>query len=417
MESERLPEECKLDRAVAILERDAFRCEGTVGYDRILTLAQKFDLGAEELVALRGRVLELEINIAGDPLDAVEPPAETQPEAEADREPKPTDSVEDPVYESAVAAYLAEAGGIDRITAEEEVELMRRIRAGELAGLRLGESNLDPSGMLVGIKRDGERARRTFIEANLRLVVAMAKTMQWRQMALEDLIQEGNFGLIKAVEKFDHTRGLRFSTYATWWIWAFMQRAIGNRGSLVRLPVYVRERLVKLRRLEAALLKERQGVTPSDLELSEHLGCSLEAVRFLRDIDRPLVSLDQNGRDDDDSESFGDRLTSAIAAGPEEATEQKELLSAVLVAIDGLKARERWVMQMRFGLADGEDHTLEQIAATMGVTRERVRQIQNIALARLRHPAVSKAIAELIGKRPSPKKTDEEGTGSAGNNE
>lgn len=393
-------DESKLEKAVSILERDAFRCDGAVQYERVLALAQKLELGADDLVALRKRLIELEIAIDGDPLQPAkdEESADDDGEGDAETTSDPPESVDDPAYQNAVASYLAEAGEVDLLTPKDEIDLMTRIRAGELAAARLVEGQPDPEGALGGIKSDGAKARLAFIEANLRLVVSMAKTTARGEMAFEDLIQEGNLGLMKAVEKFDHTRGLRFSTYATWWIWAKMKRGVGDRGYLIRVPVYIRERLKKLKRLERALAKEKQGEAPTDAALAEHLGWTQESIQFLRDLDIPPLSLDRSAHDDDRG-SLGDRLASTTAKDPEEVAEHREILDAIVEAIDGLKDREKEVIRMRFGLADGEDHTLEEIGEKMGVTRERIRQIQNIALDRLRHPSRSKAIQELIEER------------------
>jgi RNA polymerase sigma factor (sigma-70 family) len=402
-------DEEKLERAMTILERDAFRCEGALGYDRILALAQKLELSAPDLVRLRQRLLQMEIRIEGDPITSTD--EDEQEEAqEEERKALPSDPPDDPAFQNAFSMYLAEAGHIALLTPPQEIELMRRIRAGELAAARLVHEEADADGVLAGIARDGMKARHQFVEANLRLVVAMAKTTPRGQMPFEDLVQEGNFGLLKAVELFDHTRGLRFSTYASWWVWAKMQRAVSDRGTLVRVPAYLRHRLRKVRQKEAALTKERKGVPPTDTELAEHLGWTREAVQFLRDLDRPALSLDRNV-DDDGRESLADTLPSNVEDA-EETTGQRELLAEIVSAIESLKDREKLVMQLRFGLKDGREHTLEEVGAKLGVTRERVRQIQNIALERVRHPARSKAIAELI-ELLAPDENGEVGEGSA----
>jgi RNA polymerase sigma factor (sigma-70 family) len=284
------------------------------------------------------------------------------------------------------------------ISDAEEEDLLRRIRVGEKAASRLVEHPRDPDGSLAARRADGRKARHALIQAYLPLVVDMARTTPRGHMAVEDLIQEGNFGLMKAVDKFDSTRGVRFSTCASWWIWAKMQRAVAYRGYLVRVPVYLRNRVKKMRRLESVLRKVRPGAPPTDVELSEHLGCAPESVQALRDLDLPFVSLDLDANDGDDHESITDWLPSASDADPVEATEHNEVLSAIVDAVDGLAEREKLVMRMRFGLADGSDHTLEEVATAMGVTRERVRQIQKMALEKLRRPTRSKAIAEWIAE-------------------
>ncbi len=284
------------------------------------------------------------------------------------------------------------------ISDDEETDLWRRIRVGGQAASRLVEHPRDPGGGLAAMREDGRKARHALIQAHLPLVIDIARSTPRGHMAVEDLIQEGNFGLMKAVDKFDPMRGVRFSTCASWWIWAKMQRAVAYRGYLVRVPVYLRNRVKKLRRLESVLRKVRPGSPPTDVELSEHLGCAPESVQALRDLDLPLVSLDLDAKDGDVHESMSDWLPSVSDADPVEATEHNEVLAAIVDAVDGLEEREKLVMRMRFGLADGSDHTLEEVATAMGVTRERVRQIQKMALEKLRRPARSKAIAEWIAE-------------------
>jgi RNA polymerase sigma factor (sigma-70 family) len=284
------------------------------------------------------------------------------------------------------------------ISADEETDLFRRLRAGEKAAARLVEHQRDPDGGLAALSADGRKARQALIHAHLPLVVDMARSTPRGHMPIEDLIQEGNFGLMKAVDKFDPTRGVRFSTCASWWIWAKMQRAVSYRGYLVRVPVYLRNRVKKLRRLESMLRKARPCSPPTNVELSEHLGCSPESLQALRDLDLPFVSLDLDASDGDGDEFTSDCLPSTSDEDPMETTEHNEVLSAIVDAVDGLEDREKLVMRMRFGLADGRDHTLEEVATAMGVTRERVRQIQKMALEKLRRPSRSKAIAEWIAE-------------------
>lgn len=392
------PAEAKIEKALSLLERDAFRCDGVVPYDRVLALVQKLGLSADDLVALRKRLLLLEIAISGDPFGAKDgdDPNSDSEDRRDESTSEPPEASESSVDRDVVTTYFAETGEIDLLTPHEELELMRRIRAGEMAIARLREGHADSDDILSSISADGEKARRAFIEANLRLVIAMAKRMPRSLMEFEDLIQEGNLGLLRAVEKFDHTRGLRFSTYASWWIWSNMQRAIADRGYLVRVPVHLRDRLQKLKRLERNLAKENNGESPCDFTLADHLGWAPESVRFLRDLDLRPVSLD-GGVHSDDQGTLGDRIASTNAKNPEKVAEYNEILDAVADAIQGLKDREKLVLRMRYGLEDGEDYTLEQVGAKMGVTRERARQIQEAALDRLRHPGRSNAIRELIG--------------------
>ena len=384
----------RLGRAIEILGNDAIRRDGVVSYERLLALAQKFQLAGEEFLELRQSLLDREIVIEDDPT-ASDPPKDDS-ETEIIRVlSEPPGPGADSAYHNAVESYLAEAKEFGLLSADEEVSLTRRVRAGELARTRLAAGNVDEVAILDKIVRDGSKARAALIEANLRLVVSMAKTMDRSRMPFEDLIQEGNLGLIRAVETFDHTRGLRFSTYASWWIWSKMHRAIDEKGSLVRVPVHMRGQLQRLRKIETALTRERKGVPPSDDELAIHLDWTPSAVRFLRELNVLPVSLDRELHAGAD-ETVGDRLSATADPNPEQNLERLELLSAIAAAIDTLDERAKLVMRLRFGLADGEVYTLKQIGDRLGVSRERIRQIQNQSLETIKHPARSKAIAELV---------------------
>jgi RNA polymerase primary sigma factor len=390
--------EGNLGRVFEILEGDALRRDGSVTHDRILTLAEKFELSPTDIAEIRRRLTQFEIVIEGDPAAGTEAPAEESlADADVDEAGPQHDNAD---YRDAVGSYLREIGDTPLLNKSEEHALMQRIRAGESAARSLAAGENDPDGTLGVLKRDGQSARTRFIEANLRLVVAMAKAFHHRgDLTFEDLIQEGNIGLMRAVESFDHTRDFRFSTYATWWIWQRINRAIVNRGFLVRLPVHVRDRLRRLKRIENALRKENDGKSPSNIELAEHLGCTPEAVQFLKDWSAEPVSLDEPAFDGDRGSPI-DGLTSQDEQRPDRAIEARELASRIIETIDTLDRKTQRVMRLRYGLDDGQERTLEEVGGRMGFTRERARQIQEKALDKLRHPVRARRIAEFMDGGP-----------------
>jgi RNA polymerase primary sigma factor len=384
------------DRVVEILLQDAIRRGGTVPRDRLLVLAEKFGLSTEELVQLKGSLRAQDVAIENDDDESEEekPSDET---TDKDDEPEIADVA---AFEAALDTYLREARKVELLNPREELQLMRVIRAGEAASRELASGCVVNVDELLRLVLDGNRSRKRFIEANLRLVVSMAKVTYDRgDLSLEDLIQEGNFGLLRAVDRFDHTRGLRFSTYATWWIWAKIQRAIGDTGQLVRLPVYLRTKIAQVKKTEIALTRENKGHPPTTAQVAEQLGVTAEFVRFLRDLGKPSISLDhelENGRG---------TLVDALPAShdepsPHSTVSDRQLLACVNQAVEKLDERQRRVMRMRFGMEDGEAHTLEQIGVELGITRERARQLQNMAIEKIKHPERSRAIAELVGPQP-----------------
>jgi len=295
-----------------------------------------------------------------------------------------------------VRQYLNAIGRVDLLTAEEEVDLSKRDRAG-VAAQRLLDTDrtLSPAkrAKLRRIVLDGQRAHEHMIEANLRLVVSVAKRFLGRGLSMLELIQEGNLGLIRGVEKFDHTRGYKFSTYATWWIRQALTRGTANKARTVRLPVHVHEMVAKIRRAELELL-QTTGDEPTDAIVGEMLGLTEERVRELKRASRPISSLDTPVGEDGDA-TLGDLVADADGVDPGEAA--GELM--VRVEIDGalaeLEERERDVLMLRYGLLDGECHTLEDIGERHGVTRERIRQIEKQTLAKLRHPSVAMKLEGL----------------------
>jgi RNA polymerase sigma factor (sigma-70 family) len=289
-----------------------------------------------------------------------------------------------------VRQYLNGIGRVDLLTAEEEVDLAKRDQAGCAAATMLRvRTQLTPAqrARLRRIARDGQRAHEHMIEANLRLVVSVAKRFLGRGLSLLELIQEGNLGLIRGVEKFDHTRGYKFSTYATWWIRQALTRGTANKARTVRLPVHVHEMVAKIRRTELELLQST-GEEPTDVLVGEMLGLSEERVRELKRASRPISSLDTPVGEDGDA-TLGDLVPDDEADDPSDIASESMVRVEIDAALAELEERERDVLMLRYGLLDGTCHTLEDIGARHGVTRERIRQIEKQTLAKLRHPSVA----------------------------
>ncbi len=289
-----------------------------------------------------------------------------------------------------VRQYLNGIGRVELLTAEEEVDLAKRDQAGCAAAVMLRRrTDLSPAARarLRRVVRDGNRAHDHMIEANLRLVVSVAKRFLGRGLSLLELIQEGNLGLIRGVEKFDHTRGYKFSTYATWWIRQALTRGTANKARTVRLPVHVHEMVAKIRRTELELL-QTTGDEPTDVLVGEMLGLTEERVRDLKRASRPISSLDTPVGEDGDA-TLGDLVADDEALDPGDLASESMVRIEIDAALSELEDRERDVLMMRYGLLDGTCHTLEDIGARHGVTRERIRQIEKQTLAKLRHPSVA----------------------------
>ncbi len=319
-----------------------------------------------------------------------------------------------------VRMYLKEIGKVPLLTAEQEVDLAMRIEAGLWAeemlcepskfdlsrvemlarrsGLDLDEEKLTPDKareICRRIERDGLLAKRKLVEANLRLVVSIAKRYVGRGMLFLDLIQEGNLGLIRAVEKFDYDKGFKFSTYATWWIRQAITRAIADKGRTIRLPVHVGEALGKVYATQQRLTQEL-GREPSDAEIGRELGLDPLRVKETRLAARLPSSIDQPIGDDEET-SVADFVMDQSDRGPEELTHERLLKQeAERMLAESLSEREKLVLQMRFGLGDGHVYPLEKIGERLGLTRERVRQIEQEALRKLREPEVSRRLRQHV---------------------
>ena len=297
-----------------------------------------------------------------------------------------------------VKDYLKQIGKVPLLNAEQEVELAKRIEAGLFAEEKLAEAagTCPPTQRidLEWIAEDGRRAKNHLLEANLRLVVSLAKRYTGRGMLFLDLIQEGNLGLIRAVEKFDYTKGYKFSTYATWWIRQAITRAMADQARTIRIPVHMVEVINKLARVQRQMLQDL-GREPTPEELAVELDMTPEKVIEVQKYGREPISLHTPLGEDGDSE-FGDLIEDSEAIQPGEAVTFTLLQEQLHSVLDTLSEREAGVVSMRFGLTDGQPKTLDEIGKVYGVTRERIRQIESKTMSKLRHPSRSQVLRDYL---------------------
>ncbi|GGL18816.1 RNA polymerase principal sigma factor HrdB [Planomonospora parontospora subsp. antibiotica] len=350
---------------------------------------------------------------------------EAEPEVEAEEEAKPEvaadvaapqseeevlilsdDDDDAPVAQVAAAGatadpvkdYLKQIGKVPLLNAEQEVELAKRIEAGLFAEEQLGTDGdklpVDVRAELEWIAEDGRRAKNHLLEANLRLVVSLAKRYTGRGMLFLDLIQEGNLGLIRAVEKFDYTKGYKFSTYATWWIRQAITRAMADQARTIRIPVHMVEVINKLARVQRQMLQDL-GREPTPEELARELDMTPEKVIEVQKYGREPISLHTPLGEEGDSE-FGDLIEDSEAIVPADAVSFTLLQEQLHSVLDTLSEREAGVVSMRFGLTDGQPKTLDEIGKVYGVTRERIRQIESKTMSKLRHPSRSQVLRDYL---------------------
>ena len=345
-----------------------------------------------------------EVDEPGDEID----PAPVVPDAEVTEETGfvITDDDDDaPAQQVATAGatadpvkdYLKQIGKVALLNAEQEVELAKRIEAGLFAEERLnGGTKIDPKHKreLWWIAQDGKKAKNHLLEANLRLVVSLAKRYTGRGMLFLDLIQEGNLGLIRAVEKFDYTKGYKFSTYATWWIRQAITRAMADQARTIRIPVHMVEVINKLARVQRQMLQDL-GREPTPEELAKELDMTPEKVVEVQKYGREPISLHTPLGEDGDSE-FGDLIEDSEAVVPADAVSFTLLQEQLHSVLDTLSEREAGVVSMRFGLTDGQPKTLDEIGKVYGVTRERIRQIESKTMSKLRHPSRSQVLRDYL---------------------
>jgi RNA polymerase primary sigma factor len=302
-----------------------------------------------------------------------------------------------------VRMYLREIGRVPLLVAAEEVDLAKRIEAGVEASVQLAEleaagalGDLDPdeAARLQALANDGDDAKSSLIQANLRLVVSIAKRYVGRGMQLLDLIQEGNMGLMRAVEKFDYSKGFKFSTYATWWIRQAITRSIADQARTIRIPVHMVESINRVHRVQRQMVQQLER-DPTVDELAAEVGMSVDRVREIQRISLDLLSLDAPVGEEDDS-YLADFIKDDGAEEPDDAATRQMLQNEVRSVLGELNDRERDVVIMRFGLDDEQPRTLEEVGKEFGVTRERIRQIESKTLAKLRHPHRSQKLREYL---------------------
>jgi len=391
---------------VAVDDLDAVDVEVVLADDAELVVDPVADLVeevvVEEVVVEEVVVEEVVAEGAEAPAEVAAVPAEEEDDASFvlsdDDDDAPAQQVAtagataDPVKD-----YLKQIGKVALLNAEQEVELAKRIEAGLFAEEKLNSgAKLDPRlrRELQWIAEDGRRAKNHLLEANLRLVVSLAKRYTGRGMLFLDLIQEGNLGLIRAVEKFDYTKGYKFSTYATWWIRQAITRAMADQARTIRIPVHMVEVINKLARVQRQMLQDL-GREPSPEELAKELDMTPEKVIEVQKYGREPISLHTPLGEDGDSE-FGDLIEDSEAVVPADAVSFTLLQEQLHSVLDTLSEREAGVVSMRFGLTDGQPKTLDEIGKVYGVTRERIRQIESKTMSKLRHPSRSQVLRDYL---------------------
>ncbi len=380
--------------------------KGSLSSSELLDVLEGLDLGSEQMDKIYDTLENLGIDTAGE--DYIPEIAEgADPSLEAIEE-IPEEEVVDPSAmadsfgtDDPVRMYLKEIGKVNLLTSEEEIALAQKMDAGNTAKEQLEELEKIGDEVPEEVKkelnkliREGERAKQKLAEANLRLVVSIAKRYVGRGMQFLDLIQEGNLGLIKAVEKFDYTKGYKFSTYATWWIRQAITRAIADQARTIRIPVHMVETINKVIRVSRQLLQEL-GHDPTPEEIAEEMNMPVERVREILKIAQEPVSLETPIGEEEDSH-LGDFIPDEDASEPAEAASFTLLKEQLVEVLSTLTPREEKVLKLRFGIEDGRTRTLEEVGKEFNVTRERIRQIEAKALRKLRHPSRSKKLKDFL---------------------
>lgn len=373
----------------ALIERA--KRQGGITVDEILEAFPKLEDHLNEVDELYASLQELDIPV----LDGSEKPEAD--DTDGDEKAAPEISLDGISIDDPVRMYLHEIGRVPLLTSEEEVALAKRLRAGEAAAKKLeenGDLSQEERSELEEQLVSGEAARQHLIQANLRLVVSIAKKYIGRGMSFLDLIQEGNIGLMRATEKFDHTRGYKFSTYATWWIRQAITRSISDQSRTIRLPVHVGETINRVKRVSHRLQQQMER-EPTTEEIADSMGISKEKVRRVIEVSRSPISLEMPVGKEGDSR-MGDFIEDDRVAAPLDAASYHLLREQIGDVLKKLPERERRIIQLRFGLNDGRYRTLEEVGKEFGITRERIRQIEAKVLRKLRHPHYGKKLRGFL---------------------
>ena len=398
--TELTPTQAEVERIVA-----AAKAEGSITAADLADKLAILDLTPDETDAVYQRLMDLSVEVVEDEVVAGEEEEEKEevapaPDADEDRvrARREVDMALKAPTNDPVRMYLKEIGRVALLTAQEEVDLAMRIEKGVIATEKLAkEGDKVSSEVHVNLRwdeRDGAHAKRHLVEANLRLVVSIAKRYVGRGMAFLDLIQEGNLGLIRAVEKFDYAKGFKFSTYATWWIRQAITRAIADQARTIRIPVHMVETINKLVRISRQLQQDL-GREPTADEIGQQMELPPEKVREIQKISQEPVSLETPIGEEEDSH-LGDFIEDSEAVVPLERASFRLLQEQLESVLHTLSEREKQVIEMRFGLKDGQPRTLEDVGKTFGVTRERIRQIESKTLSKLRHPSRSQKLRDYL---------------------
>ena len=380
--------------------------KGHLSSSELLDVLEDMELGAEQMDKIYDTLENLGIETVGedyipDLAETGEPPVEEMEEIAEEEIVDPNTLIDTFGTDDPVRMYLKEIGKVNLLTPEEEVELAQAMTAGAAAQEQMDELKQSgeeiPEEVRIELEKTikkGEKARQRLAEANLRLVVSIAKRYVGRGMQFLDLIQEGNLGLIKAVEKFDYVKGFKFSTYATWWIRQAITRAIADQARTIRIPVHMVETINKVIRVSRQLLQEL-GHDPTPEEIAEEMNMPAERVREILKIAQEPVSLETPIGEEEDSH-LGDFIPDEDASEPAEAASFTLLKEQLIDVLSTLTPREEKVLKLRFGIEDGRTRTLEEVGKEFNVTRERIRQIEAKALRKLRHPSRSKKLKDFL---------------------
>ena len=390
--------------------RDLFtkgKKKGKLDAGELSDVLDELDLESEQMDSIYDSLEQLGIEVGSEdfladlPDEDGEPAMDESAEIEEEELVDPNTLVDSFNIDDPVRMYLKEIGKVPLLTADQEVELATVMSAGREAEARVAQAEADgsaiPEAEMAELKKQikaGEKAKQQLAEANLRLVVSIAKRYVGRGMLFLDLIQEGNLGLIKAVEKFDYTKGYKFSTYATWWIRQAITRAIADQARTIRIPVHMVETINKVIRVSRQLLQEL-GHDPSPEEISAEMNMPVDKVREILKIAQEPVSLETPIGEEEDSH-LGDFIPDEAASEPSEAASFTLLKEQLVDVLGTLTPREEKVLKLRFGIEDGRTRTLEEVGKEFNVTRERIRQIEAKALRKLRHPSRSKKLKDFL---------------------